>query len=357
MAGIFRFSNAVSDIGKFINTYKKLYHHFVAYTEEDKFFNHDDAARYLALNGLATSLGAVGEEALNRSTRDDKSRDPLYNQHKSYSEMFRMLGWYETGDMQTNFRIPEYGAYVAETESEDVLKKLFSLNVLHIVSPNPLTTVKGGNILRPFATILKLMLLLDNVIFRDEIILGVLACEDDTDVASLQSIARQIRATRRQGYDFLENEFQQLMANNGINSSDTLRNYTRFPISALKWTGWTEPTTLDTYGKKLKFLKLTPVGKQLAISLNAIPDIRLNDIQSYDIEEQASFVALSNLQKLGAVGFDLDEYLSCIEILKQKCENIIRDKNIDNDGYLFFGYQESPRSLLQLSDSILENLL
>ena len=36
MAGIFRFSNAVSDIGKFINTYKQLYHHFIAYTEEEK---------------------------------------------------------------------------------------------------------------------------------------------------------------------------------------------------------------------------------------------------------------------------------------------------------------------------------
>ena len=96
MAGIFRFSNAVSDIGKFISTYKQLYYHFVEYTNEGKYFNHDDAAKFLALNGLATSLGAVGKEAFNRSTRDDKSRDPLYNQHKSYSEMFRMLGWYET---------------------------------------------------------------------------------------------------------------------------------------------------------------------------------------------------------------------------------------------------------------------
>lgn len=358
MAGIFRFSNAVSDIGKFISTYKQLYHHFIEYTNAEEYFNHDDAAKFLALNGLATSLGAVGEEALNRSTRDDKSRDPLYNQHKSYSEMFRMLGWYEAGDKQTNFRIPEYGAYVAETEDEDVLRKLFSLNILHIASPNPLTTVRGGNVLRPFATIMKLMLLLDDIIFRDEIILGVLACDNDTNSDTLQQTARQIRVIRERGSDFLESKFQELMANNELNSSDTLRNYTRFPISALKWAGWAEPVSLkDVYGKSLKFLKLTPKGKRLAMTLNTIPDIRMGDISSYEIEEQAAFVVLSNLQKLGAVGFNLGNYDLCINELKQKCKNIIRDKNIDNDKYLFFGYQESPRNLLQLGDSILDELL
>ena len=81
MAGVFRFSNAVSDISKFIQTYCTLYEHF---KEADHFFDHKEASEFLATKGLASSLGAVGKEAVKRSRRADTSRDPLYNQHKMY---------------------------------------------------------------------------------------------------------------------------------------------------------------------------------------------------------------------------------------------------------------------------------
>ena len=70
--------------------------------------------------------------------------------------------------MQTNFKLSEYGSYIAETTDNAVIKKLVSINVLHIVSPNPLTNVKGGDTLRPFPMILKLMLKLDGIITSEE---------------------------------------------------------------------------------------------------------------------------------------------------------------------------------------------
>ncbi len=155
MAGLFRFSNAVSDISKFIQTYRSLYQEF-SDLPPGKCFDHDDAGAFLALNGLASSQGAIGQTALQRSRRPDRSRDPLYNQHKAYSEMYRMLGWYEPGTRQTNFRITEFGEYVYESKRDsDEERNLFALNILHIASPNAMTEVKVMNILRPFPLILK----------------------------------------------------------------------------------------------------------------------------------------------------------------------------------------------------------
>ena len=102
--GVFRFSNAVSDIRKFIETYKVIYGEL----KETKNFTHDDATNTLIQHGLVSSSGAIGDEAINRSRRDDRSRDPLYNQLKMYSEIYRMLGWYHPGTKRTTFKI-SYG--------------------------------------------------------------------------------------------------------------------------------------------------------------------------------------------------------------------------------------------------------
>ena len=358
MAGVFRFSNAVSDIDRFISTYKKLYYHFIDKTNNGEFFNHVEAASFLALEGLASSLGAIGAEALNRSTRADKSRDPLYNQHKSYSEIFRMLGWYEVGSMQTNFKLSEYGEYIAETDDPKILKELLKLNFLHIASPNPSTAVRGGNVLRPFSMTLKLMLLLDERISRDEMIIGVLACENDKGIDVLQRTARQIRAMREEGLSAVSESISDMMYRNNIQSNATLGNYTRFPISALKWAGWAEPeNNKSIYRKSVKFLHLTNKGKELAERLMNIPDVRLNDIRHYSEKEKASFVVLSNLQKLAKIGFDIELYIHCIPLLKENCRKILSDFNITDDEYLFFGYQEATKDLLRKGDHILEQMI
>lgn len=359
MAGVFRFSNAVSNIDKFIETYKSLYNHFEQTCAEGNYFDHAQAAEFLAMNGLASSLGAIGEEALNRSTRDDKSRDPLYNQHKSYSEMFRMLGWYEPGTMQTNFTLSEYGSYIAETTDKSILKKLVSMNVLHIVSPNPLTTVRGYNILRPFPMILKLMLKLDGMISRDEMIVGVLACENDKEQNIIFETANKIRGFRRRGLPAINNAILSIRQEHNLGSAATLQNYTRFPISVLKWTEWAGAESIrGIYGKSpTKMLVLTEEGRELAERLAHIPDIRYEDLDDYSLKEKASFVALSNLTKLESVGFDLAEYSHAIEKLRNNCSQIYSDFELDDDEYLFFGYQEAPRELLLESDKILDSLL
>jgi hypothetical protein len=59
-------------------------------------FGLDDISRAMIARNNVTSQGAIGDEALRRSTRKDRSRDPIYNQSKMYAELFRTLGWIQS---------------------------------------------------------------------------------------------------------------------------------------------------------------------------------------------------------------------------------------------------------------------
>jgi hypothetical protein len=61
----------------------------------------------------ASSLGAVGATARSRSTEIDRSRDPLYNQLKMYSEVYRMLGWLRPAGRRLEFTTTILGDQVA----------------------------------------------------------------------------------------------------------------------------------------------------------------------------------------------------------------------------------------------------
>ena len=172
--GVFRFANPGSDIKKMISTYRTIYKEL----KDQDVFGHDDGRDAMIKYGLMSSSGAIGEEAVRRSEREDRSRDPLYNQHKMYSEVFRMLGWYKPGTQRTNFRFTEFGEYISEA-SDNLGDNIFEFCATHIASPSPLVEVKGGNVLRPFAILLRLANDLGGVITKDEIIWGVINSKYD----------------------------------------------------------------------------------------------------------------------------------------------------------------------------------
>lgn len=356
MAGVFRFSNAVSDISKFIQTYKSIYQHFIPETSQGHYFDHRDAYQFLANTGLASSLGAIGAEAIRRSERDDTSRDPLYNQHKMYSEMYRMLGWYEPGTKQTNFNLPEYGYYIANFP-DNAVKELFGINVLHIVSPNPLTAVKGGNILRPFPLLLRIMNRLGGIICRDEMILTVLACPSDRDSSYIQSAVKKILDLRTQGHAALKRAIVDLMAENGLGSMATLQNYTRFPIATLKWMEWAQSENLKSIyrGTNVTCLNLSEKGRSLANTLENVTDIRYGELSQYSEDAIAAFVIWSNFFQLRKAGFCISDSYSEISILEEKASKILSDYSLSLDSeMLFFGFQEAPRAVIARGNSFID---
>lgn len=377
MAGIFRFSNAVSDIDKLIQTFRSLVVEFGELADNDC-FDHNQAAKFLAENGLASSLGAIGSEAVARSFGAENSAlNPLYNQHKSYSEFFRMLGWYVPTSKQTNFRISEFGKIIGDPDIDsESVKKLVEKCVLHIVSPNPFTNVKGGNVLRPFPLLIKLMAELDGYILRDEIIIGVLACENDRSPNLISDTVRLIKDIRSNGFKALDEAIMKLRTDNGgyhfkdINGirtrvfaplgKDTLPNYTRLPIALCKWLSWAEEVnTKSIYkNKTVHALHITPYGLNLVKHLSEIKDIRLADLQPFDKESVVAFAAYSNLCQLNVAYNCFEDYSAELPVIISKAQSIFQHFGLTplNEDFLFFAYQEMPLEVNAQSDELLDSL-
>jgi hypothetical protein len=66
-----RFPNPGSDISAFVRTYQSL---FMALNQQPG-FSLDDISKALIESNLATSSGHIGQEALKRSTRPDRTLD------------------------------------------------------------------------------------------------------------------------------------------------------------------------------------------------------------------------------------------------------------------------------------------
>jgi len=348
MAGVFRFSNAVSDIRKFIDTYKVIYQKL----KDTKDFTHDDATEALIENGLVSSSGAIGQEAVNRSRRADRSRDPLYNQLKMYSEIYRMLGWYNPGSKRTNFVIPDYGEYIFDADRE-ILRSHFELNVLHIVSPNPLVEIRGGNILRPFPLILKLLDRLDGVLHRDEIILTVLVCSNDREENYIDEAEKLIRSLRGDAAK-LEDAYEKLMKKHGVNSKDVFRNYTRFVLATLRWLDYAQPERRKgIYGTKaVNVYVQTELAKQKIEDLDGCIDIRFSDLEDFSDKENAAFALYILFHHLKQIGYDVSDPETQELITKVSAigQPIIEQFGINNKSkILYFPYQETPLNILQLA--------
>lgn len=335
---IFRFSNAVSDAKKIISTYKTIHSEL---SNADS-FGHDDARDALVKNSLVSSSGAIGDEAIRRSVRDDRSRDPLYNQAKMYGEMFRMLGWYKPAQNRLNFKFTEIAPYIFEAD-EKAEKKIFEFNVFSITSPSPLVEIKGGNILRPLPMILKLASILNGYISRNEIILAVLSCLNDKTPNAIDE-AKKIILEVRNNSD-IDAKLKSLSVKENIQIT-TLENYTRFPLGALKYCGWAEPKSIKTSysSKKINVYMLTDYGKLYLNNLGVKYDLRYEEIDEFDIETKSSFAYLMFLRNLEFLDYVIDEEtIERINILEKKCAPIYKKIKVNNSTEIFYSsVQQSP---------------
>jgi len=333
--GILRFPNAVSDVEKFIKTFATVYDELKTVRN----FTHDQARDALIKNGLVSSSGAIGEEAVNRSVRDDRSRDPLYNQLKMYSELYRMLGWYKPGTQNTNFNFTELSNYVASSEDQ-LQMRIFEQCLLSIVFPNPLVENVGGNVLRPFSLILQLANNLDGFIFRDEIIVAILSLQNDRKAKSISDQINYLKGLRGSSKK-LESELSKLAkaTNTQIN---TLKNYTRFPLGGMSFTGWFERESVkNVYDKPVVGFRLTMHGGEKANQLKKLIDVRNEDLKGFPLEERGAFTLLAHYYFLDKCGFDISSLTQPIIELKNKSKSVLVKFNIQANEILYSPSQQS----------------
>lgn len=294
-----RIPNPGSDIDSFIRIYREL---FEALHERTS-FGLDDMSSVLVERNLATSSGYMGEEALRRSYNEDRSRDALYNQSKMYSELYKVLGWFQPlPESALHFRCTYLGAHVVAAQRDPAA--IFRESILGIAYPNAVLNVRGGYILRPFATILRTIGALGGLICRDEIIVGPLCLEDDTDEAKFDSMIHLLNSLRGD-WRRLKSCRDNVAQERGI-STTTMENYTRFPLAVLKWLRWTDSQrNKDVYGRPTAFLALTSEGENAIREVEACHDVRAANLKSINKGTRDAIARLGMYQMLERAGFDI----------------------------------------------------
>ncbi|HCX69654.1 MAG TPA: hypothetical protein DHD79_00250 [Firmicutes bacterium] len=325
-----RFPNPGSDIPSFIRIFKVLH----TYMSEKSWFTLDDMSDTLTKMNLAASSGHVGERALALSTREDRSRDPLYNQSKMYAELFRTLGWMVSDDPKAAliFCFTLLGDHVAVADIDP--KAIFEESVLGINYPNKLLAIKGTEASRAFSAILRTALRLNAHICRDEIIIGILNM-DDTGEEGIENIVSEI-AKLRGSASRLSKAIIDMSKRINI-QINTMQNYTRFPLAVLTYCDWFDRIfTKEFYpdGRPTVMFKLTPYGKHRAEQLDELYDVRLSDFESHTTDEQAALVRIGFYSMLQRANFDISPAIAQVA----KDRDVIR-QSVEKDELIFSPYQ------------------
>jgi hypothetical protein len=330
-----RFPNPGSNIDNILKIFQELYFELFEFQP----FSLDHMSHILATKNLATSSGFIGKEALKRSTREDRSRDPMYNQSKMYAEAFRFLGWiHPTENGSLSYQFTYLGAHATQIMEDP--KPFIRECLIGIAYPTEILGVKGGYILRPFFTILKTMLALDGYISRDEMIIGPLSLNDDTSEENFIEMVKKLKAIRKEGSKALQAALDQVTGSTGIILSQATReNNTRFPLAALLWSDWAiTQRKKDHYSRSQIYYCLTEFGYEYSLTISSYVDIRMSNIHHIYNSVQDSLIRLSFFQMLERSGFDIS---SETPHMKSDLKNLQKiNCDIQASNLLFSPYQE-----------------
>lgn len=297
-----RFRNPACDLQGMLTTFKAVYRQLHG---QETFTLTDMTQAIIAANRMSSS-GYTGQKALELGSSEERRRDKTYNNAKMLSEWFRLLGWMTAVSTTVlEFRFTWLGMHAAALTGDPTA--FLEECLLGISNPNAVLRVKYTEPVRFFRCLLRTMLHMDGRLCRDEIILGPM-CADDRSEASFSAMLDRLRALRG-GDAALETAFDVLCKE--LNMKEiSVRNCTRFPISALRGCGWAEECRDDrTYpGSSIKFFRLTEYGRARAQELERVCDLRLQDWLEQPQETQDALIRQGFYQMMARAGFDTAEY-------------------------------------------------
>jgi hypothetical protein len=294
-----RFPNPGSTISNLVAVYTAVFQGL-----HDKIVDIDDIVSATVGANLATSSGYIGDEAIARSTRDDRSRDPLYNQLKMYAEIYRALGWlHPTENATLKFTFTLLGRQIVAAGAHYL--PLLDETVVGICYPSHVLSIQGNYNLRPFSLILKTMLACDEALSRDELIVAPLCVINDRTKECLSKLVSLVSKARTNDRS-IKSLLADVATTRGI-QINTLQNYTRFPIAIMRDCGWTEKARFHYSNSNQTFEvhRLTVKGKELAKRLSSSTDIRIDQLNNMSDSQRTALIIHSHYQMLGRAGFDL----------------------------------------------------
>lgn len=302
-----RLPNPGSDLNQMVKIFKIIYAELSDYS----YFTLDNMAQIMTAENVASSNGFIGEEALNRSyATKDKSRNGIYNQAKSYAEIFRLFGWIASvEDSALKYNFTYFGVHVVNAKEYN---KIIEESLISMHFPNNLVHVKFNNKSSLFKSILLFIEGLDYYICRDEIILGPMNIKNDRSDELQNSIKfindlRQSASKKKLAESLIEMRKRNKVA------ESTATNYTRIVVAALKYTGWTKEVRKKIYGRSQIFLELTEYGKKVLDNLKNSKLVVSRDLYNLNDNEIEIISKIGLLELLERCSFDTSEELSDLE--------------------------------------------
>ncbi len=296
-----RFRNPACDLQGMVRIFSVVYLRL----KERETFGIEDMTQAIVGANLMSSSGYTGKRALAQGASPDKRLDKTYNNSKMFSEWFRLLGWIASvGSSALEFRFTYLGIHVATCKEPAALLEEC---LLGINNPNGVLHVKYTEQVRFFRCLLRTMVRMDGVLCRDEMILGPM-CTDDNSEAAFSAMLARLQAIRGD-QTALDTAFQTLCQTLGMKES-SVRNCTRFPLSALRYCGWAkEYRDHTTYaGCTMKFFELTEYGQKRAEELEQISDLRLKEFILQTPDMQEALIRQGFYQMMARSGFDIAAY-------------------------------------------------
>ena len=336
-----RFPNPGSTLSNFVAVYSAAFEKY-----RGQVVDLDNIVQATVEANLATSSGHMGGEAIARSTRKDRSRDPLYNQLKMYAELFRSLGWLRSTEHSAlNYTFTLLGEQIVAAGRE--WRALLGETVIGIAYPSHVLDLRGEHHIRPFATILKTMAACNNGLSRDEMILGPLSASSDRTEAELSDIADKVMALRERPSAVIE-ALNDLRDSRGI-QINTLKNYTRWPLAVLRDLGWTEKERepFRSGNKTFEIHRLTALGQAKAESLREAIDLRIDQIDQLSFPLRRTLARKAHFMMMDRAGFDISTVAEQLDELSDEAKSALEKLGIPSGSEFLF----SPFQSLSISDS------
>lgn len=312
-----RIPNPISNLKEVVKIYCDIFPILKSYKD----FELDNVSKALIETSNVTSQGAIGVEALERSTRADRSRDPIYNQSKALCELYRLLGWLQSTTAQTKFIVTYLGEALVNAQNKDIVVEECLLGLAY---PNECVEVKSDSNLRPFKSILYYLNKNDSI-SRDEILYGVLNLDNDEQLEILEKYSNEMIEFRKVK-NSLKNKLIKMGEEANVKYNPSWTNYTRFPISAIKWARF-------AVKKKNTFVS-TQEAKSKYNELKNYQDFRLNDFNELKPDEKKHLIIYSHYNMLQRFKLETDE-----NKVRDSYRFLVDRKIIKNENILFSPFQ------------------
>lgn len=322
-----RIPNPVSDLDIFVRVFRDIHD----ILKDRPNFGLDDISRAMIARNNVTSQGAIGDEALRRSTREDRSRDPIYNQSKMYAELFRTLGWIQSTTSKLTYSFSLLGDHIAAAHNPAPLLRECLLGIAY---PNEVLGVQTDQTVRVIGGILLAMDALGSI-SRDEMMAGPMSIADDTDTVAFKKMIAQIEHSRQTPGE-LDRMIEAIAAKREISRRPTMENYTRFPVAAFPWSGW-------GVKKGRGVIHLTAEGKAMAAKLRSAPDIRLAHFNAFPEVAKPAFIRWTFYTMLERAGFNVEP----VRVQMEADQRLLLQHKIPAANNVFFSpFQQLSRETL-----------